>query len=291
MFRIITDTAANLPCQLAEKRNILIIPFSYYIDNQEYICTDTEGFDGKAFFDKMRFGIAVTTSQVTPQRYMDFMEPILAQGEDILYISLSSGVSGSYNAACSAKQELSAKYPRRNILLIDSLGASLGEGLLALLAADYRDLQFSLEETYERILMHRDHMYQVFTVDNLAYLRRSGRLSNISALVGSLLNIKPLLKGNHEGKIVAFAKLRGRKRALQAMAEKYAQLIQNSSLQTVGIAHADCPEDAEHLISLLKKISPAKNYLTVCYEPVTGSHVGPGTLALFFEGGEGVRYH
>lgn len=290
MFHIITDTAANLPTNLANERNIKIIPISYYENDTEYTCSDTEEFDGKTFYDAMRKGADVQTSQLTPQRYIDFMMPILESGEDLLFIGLSSGVSGSFASAEIAARQLQESYPQQKIRLVDSLGASLGEGLLALKADDYRKKGMTLDETADLILALRDRMYQVFTVDDLNYLYKSGRLSNLSAKVGTLLNVKPLLKGNELGQIVAFAKLRGKKRAMIAIAEKYRSLVKNPESQIIGIAHADCPEDAEFLAELLRRDLPPMEILTVCYEPVTGSHVGPGTLALFFEGSENVRY-
>jgi len=290
MFEIYSDTSANLPTSLAQEQKINIIPFSYFIDEKEHICENTQEFDGKAFFDSMRGGQLVTTSQVTPQRYIDHMKPALSRGKDILFVGLSSGVSGSFHSAEVAAAQLLEEFPQQKIILIDSLGASLGEGMLALCAAESREKGLSIEETAEVVRDARDKMYQVFTVDDLTYLKRSGRLSNLSAFIGSLLNIKPLLKGSEEGKIVAFAKLRGRKRSLNAIAEKYDQLVVSPETQTIGIAHADCPEDAEYLIRLLNKNNPPKAILNVCYEPVTGSHVGPGTLALFFRSSSGVRY-
>lgn len=289
MFTIFTDTSANIPTEIAKKHKIHIIPFSYYIDDREYCCENTQEFDGKAFFEQMRSGQPVTTSQITPQRYIDHMEPVLEKGEDILFVGLSSGVSGSYASAENAAEILRQKYPHRKIRLVDSLGASLGEGLLVLKAVDLRDRGISLEEIAALLLSVRERMYQVFTVDNLSYLKRSGRLSNFSTFVGTLLHIKPILKGDEHGKIIAFAKLRGRKHAVHALVEKYNALVLDAENQRIGISHADCPEDAEYLLELIQKNHPAKEVLVVCHEPVTGSHVGPGTLALYFEGDPDVR--
>ena len=188
-----------------------------------------------------------------------------------------------------AREQLAEEFPERKIELIDSLGASLGEGLLALQAAKYRADGVQLTETAEKIIAMRERMYQVFTVDDLMHLKRTGRLSNAGAVIGTVLGIKPLLKGNPEGKIVAFEKIRGRARTITAMAEKYLSLVKNAETQTVGIAHANCREDAEQLAKLIREKLPPKEILIVKYEPVTGSHVGPGALALFFEGDSGVR--
>ena len=288
-FEIMTDTSANLPTPLLKQYGVTAIPFSYYIEEKEYTCLDTERFDGAAFYGAMRRGTAVVTSQITPQRYIEYMGPILAQGRDILFIGMSSGISGSYYAAESAAALLKARYPARTIRLVDTLGASLGEGIWVLRAAEYRDSGMSLQDTAERLLTLRHNMYQVFTVDDLMFLRRTGRLSGTTALVGTMLQIKPLLKANEKGQIIHFTKVRGRRRSIEALAEKYDALVRNPGSQIVGIAHADCAEDADYLAGLLRRRHPPKEILTVCYEPVTGSHVGPSTLALFFTGYADVR--
>lgn len=289
MFAIITDTSANLDRKWLEAHNVLAIPFHYMVKGQDCTCLDTESFDGAAFYNAMRAGEKVTTSQITPQAYHDTMRPVLEQGQDILYISMSSGISGSYSQAELAARELREEFPDRKIYTVDTLGASLGEGLLVVKAVECRDRGEDLEKIYAMLMKLRHSMCQVFTVDDLKYLRNTGRLSNVAAIVGMVLNIKPLLKGNTEGKIVSFAKIRGRRRAIQGIAEQYDKLVRNADQQTIGIAHADCQEDVDYLISLLRANHPPKDILTVMYEPVTGSHVGPGTLALFFLGDEAFR--
>ncbi len=289
VFAIITDTSANLDRSWLEAHNVLAIPFHYMVKGQDCTCLDTENFDGKTFYNAMREGEKVTTSQITPQAYHDMMRPVLERGEDILYISMSSGISGSYSQAEFAARELREEFPERTIYTVDTLGASLGEGLLVLQAVECRDRGEKLEDIYNKLMDVRHSMCQVFTVDDLKYLRNTGRLSNMAAIVGMVLNIKPLLKGNTEGKIVSFAKIRGRRRAIQGMAEHYDKLVRDAGQQIIGIAHADCQDDVDYLISLLRANHPPKDILTVMYEPVTGSHVGPGTLALFFFGDRGFR--
>lgn len=289
MFTVVTDTSANLDCELAKERNIHIVPFHYFVNGDDMICTDTRSFDGKTFYDAMRAGAKVTTSQITPQSYIDTLTPLLEKGEDILFVGMSSGISGSFASAQTAAAQLRMDYPERQIHLVDTLGASLGEGLLAIKAAECRDAGASVADTAALLDQMRTGMCQVFTVDDLKYLRRTGRLSNIVALVGTVLNIKPLLKGNQEGKIVSFATVRGRKRSIQAMAERYNNMVKDADTQTIGIAHADCADDVNYLIGLLKEKKPPKEIMTVMYEPVTGSHVGPGALALFFMGDEKFR--
>ena len=289
MFTIITDTSANLDRWWLEKNQVLAIPFHYLVRGEDCTCLDTEHFDGASFYNAMRNGEKVTTSQITLQAYQDVMRPVLEKGQDILYISMSSGISGSYSQAELSARELREEFPQRIIYTVDTLSASLGEGLLVVRAVEWRDQGKSIEETYQMLMQLRHPMCQVFTVDDLKYLRNTGRLSNVAALVGMMLNIKPLLKGNTEGKIVSFAKVRGRKRSLQGIAEQYDKLVRNAQDQVIGIAHADCQEDVDYLISLLKAKHPPKDILTVMYEPVTGSHVGPGTVALFFFGDDAFR--
>ncbi len=289
MFSVVTDTSANLDCELAKERNIHVVPFHYYVDGEDMTCTDTRSFDGKSFYDAMRAGAKVTTSQITPQSYVDTLTPLLRNGEDILFVGMSSGISGSYSSAQTAAAQLRMEFPDRQIHLVDTLGASLGEGLLAVKAADCRDAGVSAADTAAMLDQMRTGMCQVFTVEDLKYLRRTGRLSNVKAFVGSVLNIKPLLKGDREGKIVSFASVRGRRRSIQAMAERYNSMVKDAARQIIGIAHADCLEDVKYLISLLKEKNPPKAIMTVMYEPVTGSHVGPGALALFFVGDEKFR--
>ena len=289
MFRIITDTSANLPSELAAEKDIGVIPFPYFVNGEQNTCLDTVGFDGVTFYNAMREGAEITTSQINPKRYIDFMRPILERGEDILFVGMSSGISGSYHCAELAAEELGEDFPERKIRLVDTLGASLGEGLLVLKAVRDKVLGLSIDDIHQKLLDLRHRLCNIFTVDDLKYLRKGGRLSNLGFIVGTILHIKPLLKGNEEGKIVAFAKIRGRKKAIEELAERYDEYVVDAEKQTVGIAHADCPEDARRLIDLLNRNHPPKEILSVCYEPVTGSHVGPGTLALFFEAKAGCR--
>lgn len=289
-FAIVTDSTANLTVSQLKEYDITEIVWSYFSENQEYSCPDLENFDDKKYYDLIRNGAKITTSQINPQQYIDIMKPLLESGRDILFIGLSSGISGSFNSAVMAKRQLEEEFPERQIELVDSLGAGLGEGFLAVRAAKCRGNGMELKETAERILSFRDRMYQVFIVDDLMHLKRTGRLSNMGAVIGTLLGIKPLLKGNENGKIVAFGKIRGRKQSIKAMAEKYFALAKNAAKQTIGITYADCKADAEYLAKLIKEKLPPKKILILKHEPVTGSHIGPGALALFFEGDYGVRF-
>ena len=288
-YAIVTDTSANLPSALAREKEISVIPFSYYVDGEEFVCLDTDTFDGADYYGKLRSRIRISTSQITPQRYVEHLEPLLKEGRDVLYIGMSSGISGSYQSALIAAQQLREVYPNRVIKTVDTLGASLGEGLVVLKAAQLRSEGKTVEEAEAAANAMSRRMYQIFIVDDLFQLKQLGRLSNAASIVGTVLQIKPLLKGNEQGQIVCIGKERGRRKAIRALADHYKALVKDAAQQIVGIAHADCAEDAEYLNGLLREAACPKRVLNVLYEPVTGCHVGAGTLALFFLGDEDVR--
>ena len=288
-FVAITDTSGNLPNEQVQKADLKVIAFPYFINGKEYTCLDSDKFCGEAFYAQIKDGMKVTTSQISPQQYSDFFEPWLQQGQDVVFVCMSSGISGSCNSARIGAQMLLEQYPERQIEVVDTLGASLGEGLVALEAARLRDEGLGAKEAAAQLRDLVQRMFNVFTVDDLLHLRRGGRLSNVAAIVGMVLNIKPLLKGNEEGKIVSFAKVRGRKKSIEELAARYDKLVVEPEKQTVGIAQAGCREDAAYLAELLNRHRPPKEILTVEYEPVTGSHVGPGALALFFVSHDKVR--
>lgn len=288
-FTIITDTSANLPSAYLSQHQIAVVPLEYIIDGQPHVCLDTESFDGEKYYDDIRAGLSVATSQVAPQRYIDCFEPALARGESILFIGMSSGISGSFASAQIAADELRDAHPDAHIRLIDTLGASLGEGIFVLRAVECRERGMTLDETADYLLDMVQRVYQCVMVEDLMHLRRGGRVSGSTALLGTVLGIRPVLKGNEEGKFAACAKPRGRKAGIAALAKKYAELVDHAQEQTVGIAHAGCHADALALAEQLRAIAAPKEILIVCYEPVTGSHIGPGALALFFEGKDGVR--
>lgn len=288
-YRIFTDTSANLPTDLTEAKGITVVPFSYCLNGEEFMCTDTRSFDGAGFYGAIRKHASVSTSQINPFRYEEYMEPVLQAGSDILYIGMSSGISGSFASSSVAIEQLRAKYPERDIRAIDTLSASLGEGIVVLKAVEYLEHGMDIDEAEKRLNELSRKVCQIFIVDDLMHLRRTGRLSNAVALAGAVLQIKPMLKGNEKGQIVCIKKERGRRRAIESLVKVYENYIENAEEQIVGISHADCAEDAEYLASRLRSVAAPKEILTVCYEPVTGSHVGPDTLALFFVGRDGFR--
>lgn len=281
MTQLFTDTSANLPVEIIDEYGIEVVPFSYTIDGVEYI--PEREFDGKAFYAAMRAGSAVKTSMVNAGTFIERFKAALDAGKDVLYIGMSGGISGTANAALMAKQELDEEYPDRKIVVIDTLAASLGEGLLVIKAAEQLRDGAALDTIEEAIRAQVPSMCQSFTVDDLKYLKNTGRVSGAAAIIGNVLSIHPILIGDYEGKIVVKAKVRGMKRTLDALAERYAELAL-SKTETIGIAHADNEEGKAYLVQRLRDKGLTGKCLSVCYEPVTGSHVGPGTVALFFFG-------
>lgn len=281
MTQLFTDTSANLPVEIIDEYGIEVVPFSYTIDGVEYI--PEREFDGKAFYAAMRAGSEVKTSMVNTGTFIERFKTALDAGKDVLYIGMSGGISGTANAALMAKQELDEEYPDRKIVVIDTLAASLGEGLFVIKAAEQLKDGVALDAIEEAIRAQVPSMCQSFTVDDLKYLKNTGRVSGAAAIIGNVLSIHPILIGDYEGKIVVKAKVRGMKRTLDALAERYAELAL-SKTETIGIAHADNEEGKAYLVQRLRDKGLTGKCLSVCYEPVTGSHVGPGTVALFFFG-------
>ena len=288
-FQIFTDSAANLPTPFAKEHNIGVLRLSYCIEGKSYECPDSEDFDYAAYYRAMMDGPVITTSQVTPGQYVEQLEPVLAAGEDVLFVCLSSGISGCYASGCMARDQLREKYPQRQIVLVDSAGAGLGEGLLAVKALEYQAQGLTAREAGEKLNALLVRMCQIFSVDDLMYLKKGGRLSGASALFGSVLNIKPLLKGSAEGKIVPFGKVRGRKALLNRLAEIYKERVVDPQEQIVAISHCDCPEDAQYLKERILAAHAPKEVWVVNHEPVTGSYLGKGGITLFFLGDENVR--
>ena len=281
MTQLFTDTSANLPVEIIDEYGIEVVPFSYTIDGVEYI--PEREFDGKAFYAAMRAGSEVKTSMVNAGTFIERFKAALDAGKDVLYIGMSGGISGTANAALMAKQELDEEYPDRKIVVIDTLAASLGEGLFVIKAAEQLKDGVALDAIEEAIRAQVPSMCQSFTVDDLKYLKKTGRVSGAAAIIGNVLSIHPILIGDYEGKIVVKSKVRGMKRTLDALAERYAELAL-SKTETIGIAHADNEEGKAYLVQRLRDKGLTGKCLSVCYEPVTGSHVGPGTVALFFFG-------
>lgn len=290
-FAIVTDSLAGLPLNQIARKGIIVIPLSYYVNGVEHTCLAPEGCDIVGFYQAMKQRAEVSTSMIPPQRFTEYMTPLLSSGLDILFISASSGISSSYQSACIAAEQLLEEYPDRKIQVVDSLSSTLGEGILVLRAFSLREKGMSLEETAETVLALRPRIAHYFTVDDLFYIRRGGRISGASALLGTMLHIKPMCKGDEHGHIVANGKVRGRAQSIKRLAETYDQLVRYPGDQIVFIAHGNCPQDAETLAELVRRNNPPKELVVLPFDPTNGSHAGPGSLGIFFEGDEDARLH
>jgi DegV family protein with EDD domain len=287
-FDIYVDSAANLTEEMIESNSIGVISYTCQVDGENIECYK-KGIPfvetAKKYYQAMREGSQVSTSLLNSQKVIDAVTPSLESGKDVMIITISSGLSGSYMQAKAAADELSQKYPDRKIVAVDSLNASLGEGLFAVQVAKLRDMGQSIESCAQYILDRQQNMHAEFTVSDLKYLRRGGRISATLAIAGTLLNIKPILKADVNGKISFAGTERGRKKALSRLAETFAETVINPENQTIAICHADCEEDALALAEQLKA-KGAKDIVINYYDICTGSHVGPGTVALFYLGKE-----
>lgn len=283
MIKLFTDTSANLPLNLLTAHQIGVLPFTYTLNGEPVPYSEATDFDGQAFYDAMRAGAEVKTSMINSEAFRERFEEVLSAGDDVLYVGMSGGISGTAGAAALAAQELREAYPERRIAVIDTYAASLGEGLQVLEAAQAIADGLPFEEIERRVLEGRQTMCQFFTVDDLVYLKRGGRISGAAAAIGTLLHIKPLLRGDETGHIVQCGKVRGAKKAMGALADLYEELALDKGAP-IGIAHAGNEEGAQRLLDDLRGRGLTGDCLTVWYEPVTGAHVGPGTVALFFRG-------
>lgn len=285
-FDIYADSGANIPDEIAESNDINIISFMCNIDGEERACY-SKGVPSREmalkFYAAMREGCETSTSLINAQRFADEIAPSLEAGRDVVITTISSGISGTYKQACEAAEQSMAKYPGRKVHVFDAFNASMGEGLFALAAARMRESGKSFEETCGWLEDNRLNMHSVFTVSDLKYLRRGGRISATKAIAGTLLNIKPVLIAGPNGTIEMRETVRGRRKALTRLAEMFAEEVTDAANQTVSICHADCEEDAAFLADLIRE-KGAKDIITEVYDICTGSHVGPGTVALFFMG-------
>ncbi len=288
MFQIVVDSAANIPAELVKKYDIRVISFVNYVSGKKVVCFDPdltpeeERAKGREYYDAVRAGADVKTGLVSSGDFEDLFRSILEAGDDILYFSLSKNISGTYNSARIAADELSESFPDRKIRLIDALNASLAQGILAIYASEMRAKGMSLDETAGILSTYPAKMNGVFTVGDLKYLSRTGRISSSAALVGNLLSIKPILRGNKDGFIVQFKKCRGRKAALNTLISLVCANIVNPEEQIIGIAHADSYEDSLYVMEEIQKRVKLRSFINTSYDYCTGSHVGPDTIALFF---------
>ena len=281
-YKIITDSCCDFPKEMYEKLDVSFVPLTVCYQGQER--DDVNDDSLKTMYDGLRNGETATTSAVNPQRWAAALEPELAAGKNILVMAFSSGLSTTYQSAVIAAEELRDKYPERKIYVVDTLSASLGQGLLVWYACQKRDEGMDLDTLYTWVEDHKLHICQWFTVEDLMYLKRGGRVSAATALVGTMLQIKPVLQVDAEGHLVNRAKARGRKASIEALAAKVVELGKGYDNHTIAISHGDCLEEAQLLADILKERCGVKEVLLSYVGSVIGSHAGPGTIALFFMG-------
>ena len=286
-YTVFTDGCSNLPMYLLQKLDIRVLPCSYVLDGEQGVFDgNLDAFDSHSYYDKLRAGSVMKTSLLNSQLFMDYFRPELEKGLDVVYVGLSSGVSGTLQAAKIAAEDLMEAYPERVVRVVDSLGAGFGPGLLSCRAADLRNAGKTATEAGEILDDEVKHLLQIFTVDDLNFLKRTGRVSGATAAIGTILNIKPLLWGDPTGHIVALSKCRGRKKAIEAIVEIYRTRAIDAQNQRIAISHGDCLEEAQLLADKVCQICKPKELIICPHEPFTGAHVGPGMLALFFFGEE-----
>ena len=281
-YQIITDSACDLPESLLQELHVDKVSLSVLFQGQNR--TDSVDAGIKEFYDGLRAGEVATTSAVNPDGWARVIEPALAAGQDALVLAFSSGLSTTYQSAVIAANELMEKYPGRKVYVVDTLCASLGQGLLVWYACKKRDESYSLEALRDWVEDNKLHLCHWFTVDDLMFLKRGGRVSATTALVGTMLQIKPVLHVDDEGHLINVSKARGRKASIEALAKKVTELGEGFNNETMFISHGDCLEDAEHLAAILKEKYGVKYVHINHVGAVIGSHSGPGTLALFFLG-------
>ncbi len=289
MFQIVVDSAANIPAELVKKYDIRVISFVNYVNGQPLTCFDPdltmeqERAKGKEYYDALRAGAEIKTGLISSGDFEECFRSIMENNEDVLYFSLSKNISGTYNSARIAAQELMENPPMgRRIRMIDSLNASLAQGILAIYASEMRSQGMDFDTIADTLETYPARMNGIFTVGDLKYLAKTGRLSGSAALVGNILSIKPILRGNKDGYIVQYKKCRGRKAALNTLVSLVCETIIDPKEQIIGIAHADSYEDSLYVMEEIQKRIQVREFINTSYDYCTGSHVGPDTIALFY---------
>ncbi len=283
-FAILTDSGSDLPAAYYEEHGVEHVPMGFTMDGVTYGGEEGETIEVKRFYELLRGGSMPKTFQISPEQAKLHMEPHVRAGEDVLVISFSSGLSGTYQSYVIAARELSERYPSRKIFVVDSLCASLGEGLLVDYVVKKADSGASIEETRDYAERLKGSVCHFFTVDNLYHLKRGGRVSATTAFVGTMLQIKPVLHVDDEGKLVAIGKAMGRKKSISALVERMKQTATLGADDPIFVSHGDCAEDAEYAIKLVKAAFGEREIFMSEIGAVIGTHSGAGTLALFFLG-------
>lgn len=283
-YKIITDSACDLPKTMLQELDVVTSPLHVLFRGENLPDSVDEGL--KDIYDGLRNGEATSTSAVNPEGWASIMEPILAEGNDILALGFSSGLSTTYQSAVIAAQELQEKYPERKINVVDTVSAALGQGLLVWYTCKKRDEGLTLDELTAWVEEHKLHLCHWFTVNDLMHLKRGGRVSAATAVVGTMLQIKPILHVDNDGHLISMAKARGRKASIEMLAKKLDELGAGYDNSTVFVCHGDCLDEAKQLEQLLLQREGVKNVFVGNLGAVIGSHAGPGTLAVFFMGKE-----
>ncbi len=283
-FQIITDSCCDFTQERYEELGLKVLPLTVHF--RDAVSDDKNDDSLKTLYEALRSGEVAKTSAVNPDRWARTMEPCLEAGQDLLVLAFSSGLSTTYQSAVIAANELSEKYPQRKIRVVDTLSASLGQGLLTWYACRKRNAGLSLEETAQWCEDNKLHLCHWFTVDDLMYLKRGGRVSAATAIMGTMLNIKPVMHMDNEGHLVKVSTVRGRKASLDALAAKMSALGKDFDNSAAFISHGDCAADAEYLAQKIREVCGVKEVYINYVGAVIGSHSGPGTLALFFLGSE-----
>ena len=283
-FAVITDSASDLPKEYLESHDLKVAPLYYIIDNKTY-GGETE-LDPKEFYSMMRSGMMPTTQAVNPETARELMKAELDAGRDVLYLAFSSGLSSSCQSAALVGNELKEEYPDRKIVVIDTLCASLGQGLLVHKALEMREKGMSVDETAEGVRELVPHLCHQFTVNDLFHLHRGGRVSKATAILGTMVNVKPVMHVDDEGHLIPLSKVRGRKKSLIALVDAMEKQIGSwrDKNDIIFISHGDCIEDAQYVADLIKDRFGYESFLINHVGPTIGAHTGPGVVALFYMG-------
>lgn len=281
-YRLFTDATSDLPASFAEQWNVTVLPMGFTMEGKDYnYIPGRSDLPIETFFSKMRAGVPVTTAQINTFTFVEAFEPVLKAGEDVLYIGFSSKLSGTVQSAFAAKEDLEVKYPGRHVNVVDSLSASLGEGLLVYYAAR-KAAGMDLDQLTKWVEENKLKFAHWFTVDDLVYLKRGGRVSGATAAIATILNIKPVMHTDDGGYLTAVSKAQGRKKSLRELFDHMQKTVIEQETDTVFIGHCDAKADAEYVASLVHAQYPNMLIHIDTIGTSIGAHSGPGTVALFF---------
>lgn len=284
-YVIITDSSCDLPDELVRELELRVVPLAFIMDGETYWnYPDNREMSPGDFYGKLAAGSVATTNAVNVGQATEAIEPILKEGKDVLVLGFSSGLSTTYNSFQIAADDLAAQYPDRKVYAVDTLCASLGQGMLVSQAARLRQQGKTIEEVRDWVEENKLRQCHWFTVNDLFYLKRGGRVSAATAVVGTMLQIKPVMHMDDEGHLINMAKARGRKASLLALVDKIAELGEDPAGQTMFISHSACEEDARFVAEEVKKRYGVQEVIINSIGPVIGAHTGPGCVALFFMG-------